>query len=518
MVGEFRQVDIEVTLVGLEDGDAATGEGRAPGDLLAVECRNDPAHLIGLEHAHPLHLPVGKIEAGLQIVAVGVEEAVEEDGALGGGAGEGGQDVLAVMHQAQVAGVGVAEAALHIAVALEDVEDGADLLIPFAAGHLGGKLRLGDLEGGRVMLHRQHLERLPGGMHQEFRGVTELDEKLVDEPILGAVEQVAGGIFAVASGASGLLVIGFEAARGVEVDDPAHVRAVDPHAEGVGGGDHRALVADEAVLDGGAVLVGEAGVVGQTAGGIGDLFHILAGGGIDDGGKSRGGEAPQQVELFLGPRAGVYLELQIGPLEAGDAGLHRGAVELAHNVLAHHRGGGGGEGRHLRDAQLVDEFPDAMVIRPEVMAPLADAVRLVDHEEGGTPPQDRLAELPGAQPLGRDVEQLQLAGEPAPDHLPPVCRREGAVEERRRDATSLEGIHLVLHQRDEWRNDERQARPHDRRKLVAEGLAGAGGHHHAKLPPRHQLLYHVLLPLQEPVKPEMPLESVESQTHFIDCR
>ena len=42
----------------------------------------------------------------------------------------------------------------------------------------------------------------------------------------------------------------------------------------------------------------------------------------------------------------------------------------------------------------------------------------------------------------------------------------------------LQRLHLVLHQRDQRRDDQRQVRPHQRRQLVTERLARAGGHHH----------------------------------------
>ena len=55
--------------------------------------------------------------------------------------------------------------------------------------------------------------------------------------------------------------------------------------------------------------------------------------------------------------------------------------------------------------------------------------------------------------------------------------RERAVVERRRHAVADQRVHLVLHQRDERRDDERQARPHERRRLEAERLAAAGRQH-----------------------------------------
>ena len=53
---------------------------------------------------------------------------------------------------------------------------------------------------------------------------------------------------------------------------------------------------------------------------------------------------------------------------------------------------------------------------------------------------------------------------------------ERGIQKRGGDAAGLEGVDLVLHQRDEWRDDDGQALPHERRQLVAQRLAAARGH------------------------------------------
>src|SRR5439155_14013425 len=67
----------------------------------------------------------------------------------------------------------------------------------------------------------------------------------------------------VASGSAGLLVVGFEVLRCVEMRDEADIRLVDAHAEGDGGDDDDAFFAQEAVLVARARLGGEAGMVRQ---------------------------------------------------------------------------------------------------------------------------------------------------------------------------------------------------------------------------------------------------------------
>ncbi len=68
---------------------------------------------------------------------------------------------------------------------------------------------------------------------------------------------------AVAPGAAGLLVIGLDALRQIQVRDEAHVRLVDAHAEGDGGDDDHALLAQEALLVARARRGVQPGMVGQ---------------------------------------------------------------------------------------------------------------------------------------------------------------------------------------------------------------------------------------------------------------
>ena len=58
------------------------------------------------------------------------------------------------------------------------------------------------------------------------------------------------------------------------------------------------------------------------------------------------------------------------------------------------------------------------------------------------------------------------------------AERERAVDERGGDAPAFEGVHLILHQRDQRTDDHGDAFHHQRGELVAERLAAAGGHHH----------------------------------------
>ena len=89
-------------------------------------------------------------------------------------------------------------------------------------------------------------------------------------------------------------------------------------------------------------------------------------------------------------------------------------------------------------------------------------------------PQRRL----GAQPFRRHVEQVKLTGDELGLDQAALVEVLGGVEEPGPDAEVPQRVHLVLHERDERRDDHSGPLPHQRGNLVAQGLAAAGRHQH----------------------------------------
>ena len=80
-----------------------------------------------------------------------------------------------------------------------------------------------------------------------------------------------------------------------------------------------------------------------------------------------------------------------------------------------------------------------------------------------------------AEAFGGDIEKLEAAGLRFGHDLRLVLARNRGVDGGSGHAGSAEGIDLVLHQREEGRDDERDAGPGDESgHLVADALAAAG--------------------------------------------
>ena len=291
---------------------------------------------------------------------------------------------------------------------------------------------------------------------------------------------------AVAARAAGLLVPGLERRRDADVGDGPHVRLVDAHAERVRRDDDVEVAVHEPPLHRRAALAGEARVVGarprcraRRRGRWRRARTARACRRRRSPGAPPGRRAPRRGAPRRRPArgTGTTANVRFGPVEAG-----RDADRLAQAQAPLDVGGDlRRRGRGRRDDRLRAEparrVGEAEVVGPEVVAPLRDAVRLVDDEEADRHLAQRLEEPGRGEALRRDVEQPQLAGARAVEHRAVGLGVLLGVDERDRAADApLERLDLVLHQRDERRDDDRQVRAQQRGQLVAERLPGAGRH------------------------------------------
>jgi hypothetical protein len=166
----------------------------------------------------------------------------------------------------------------------------------------------------------------------------------------------------------------------------------------------------------------------------------------------------------------------VGPIKAGDELLGLRQTETFDDLLAGQAIGGGGEGDARDPGPALMQQVELDVLGPEVVPPLRDAVGLVDGKEGDAALVQQGQKAFAEQPLRGYVQQVELAGHQALFHRPRLPRGQGGVEKGRPQAELVQGVHLVLHQGDEGRDDDAGAGPHQGRNLEAEGLAAARGH------------------------------------------
>ena len=141
----------------------------------------------------------------------------------------------------------------------------------------------------------------------------------------------------------------------------------------------------------------------------------------------------------------------------GVGAVRRGTPELLGDVVGD-PGVGGRRGREHRDPgrQLGQQRAEAAVVGAEVVAPVGDAVGLVDHQQAagrGQARQHLVAEAGVVEPLGAHQQDVDLAGvDLVVDRLPLVDV--GGVDRHRADAGPLGGGDLVAHQREQRADDD----------------------------------------------------------------
>ena len=156
-------------------------------------------------------------------------------------------------------------------------------------------------------------------------------------------------------------------------------------------------------------------------------------------------------------------------------------------------------------------------------------MRLVDGDKRDLKLLRKGAEAVGQQPLGRDIKQLICAIARVAVRLAQLVQTHGAVDAPGGDARVPQRHDLILHERDQRRDDERHPRQQQGGQLIAEAFPAARRHHaervapgkhrvdqrllsrtecrKAKILPQHRKLVHAIAPFtlfQHYISPHAP--------------
>jgi len=148
------------------------------------------------------------------------------------------------------------------------------------------------------------------------------------------------------------------------------------------------------------------------------------------------------------------------------------------------------------------------VLRAEVVAPLRDAVGLVDGDQRDATIPQHLQESGHHGPFRRDVEQVEFAAKQFPAGPARVLPVLGGVQARGGHAHALKGPDLVLHQGDQWGHNQPGPGSGHRGELVAQGLASPRGHEDQGIPAREHVIHDLLLQPAEAGEAKNPAEKI----------
>ena len=268
------------------------------------------------------------------------------------------------------------------------------------------------------------------------------------------------------------------------MDDAADVRLVDAHAEGDGRNDARDLAREELVMRLAPRRIGQTRVVRSDGGvrrealqGLGRGLDLAARRAVDDRraagtqGLGDGLQRAHEARVAAAPAA----EPQVGTIEALGCDVEaRPQAEVVLDVRADPVGGRrreGDQGHVFGDA--VAEAGERPVRRAEVVAPLGDAVRLVDRNEGQADGDEGVGEALVDRLLGGRVHEPERAAARAVLDAPVGLRRPQEARDvaARRHVERPDLIHHEAHERRD--HEDHAVTAHERRQLVNERLAGA---------------------------------------------
>ena len=332
---------------------------------------------------------------------------------------------------------------------------------------------------GRLLQRREDILGLAPGREGA------LDEVIRDLGVLPAAQQHAVGRVKGSAGASHLLVVGHHGTGGLVMDDEGEVRFVEAHPQGRGRHQRLHLVVEQGLLQ------------------LSPARSRLARIGLDlkparpKPRRHRAGvtncqrvddAAPRQLrQPFRQPGEPLGLarksyglqrqrrpgQIAAGNREAGPEDFH----QIVHDAVVR------GRGRRQQakvGREVVDDAFDQTVVRPEVVAPIRDAVRLVDHEER-YPARDLrqhlVVEALVREPLRGDEQDVHFITANGAFNLVPVLLIVG-IDRGRPDSHPIRRRDLISHQRQQRTHQQRGSHARLaqqlRRDEVDEALAPSG--------------------------------------------
>ena len=303
-----------------------------------------------------------------------------------------------------------------------------------------------------------------------------LEEFLQLAYILVAVIGYADSFLAVTAGTPRLLIIALETPRNVIMNHISHVRLVDAHSEGYGGDNHVNILHQEAVLILSPHLRIQSSVIRNSLytidnQHIGQFLNLLAAEAVDNAGLA-GILFYILDDILLRLHLVPYLIIEIRPVERGLEYLRVLNAEILDNVTLDLRGGRCSEGDYRRPADFVNDWPDAPVFRSEIVPPVGNAMRLVNGVERNADIPEYGHVLLLGKAFRSYVQKFCDTGQQVFPDLGNLSLVQGGVQKMRNafisGDKSPDGIYLILHQCNQWRDNDSRARHKERRQLVAQ--------------------------------------------------
>jgi hypothetical protein len=239
-----------------------------------------------------------------------------------------------------------------------------------------------------------------------------------------------------------------------------------------------------------------------------NLLDVPHGGRIHDRGIGQAAQRCQELPLLVDvTRHRLHGVGKVGTMNSRADDAQRADTELPRDVLDNFGRCGGRQRQHGRRSEAADRTHRFEVRRPEIVAPLADAVRFIDDEQIDVGMTQHRSELGGGELFRCGEDELDA---PPPDfgaRALNVAGRHGTVDLHSRQSKCPQLFELIPHQRNQGRHHEGHSGLDEGWSLVAEGLAGAGRHDGKGVPAGEHRVDHGALPRPELADAENPAQN-----------
>ena len=234
------------------------------------------------------------------------------------------------------------------------------------------------------------------------------------------------GAQSIPSGTADLLVITFNALGQIIMQNKSDIGFIDSHSKGDGRHNDLNIFADKVFLVPPALDIREPGMIGfygKACFGQGfcEIIHLFSSQAVND---------PRLIgELFdefggLQDRICFWrnLEEKIYSVEAGNKGVAGFKIETDLNILLNPRGSRCGQGYTNGLGELLSNFNELTVLRPEIMPPFRDAVSFIDGDAVHAPGGEYGKGFWHQECFRSKIENSDIVSEDAGDILPVFFR------------------------------------------------------------------------------------------------
>ena len=198
------------------------------------------------------------------------------------------------------------------------------------------------------------------------------------------------------------------------MDDQPDIRLIDAHAEGIRRSQNPHSPPAKVVMHELPFLIRETGMVVadrlvRLSQPFRDLLHRPARGAIDEDCASfRLANQPlQRRQFLLAGLAETNRQGEIGPTEARDQSERIAERQPVAQIRLNTGRGRGSQSQAGRIREFLAQAADFKIVGPEIVAPLGNAVRFVDHQQRDPQRPQELEKPLMLHPFRRQIEQLQ---------------------------------------------------------------------------------------------------------------